>query len=82
MQFKPDQFEYLPSSRTYVAEASELGISAPQEYIGIDGYAFAFDKCDKDASGEDVMGWRFKPTGDSVSLNPALAGCGVLIIND
>ena len=82
MNFNPAQFEYNPDTRTYIAEASTLGIGAPHKYISIDGYAFMFTGCDADASGEDIAGWRFKPTMNSVQLNSALAGCGVLIIND
>jgi hypothetical protein len=82
VNFKPAQFEYNPDTRTYIAEASTLGIGSPAQYISIDGYAFMFTHADTDASGEDIAGWRFKPTMNSVSLNSALAGCGVLIIND
>lgn len=82
MDFKSEQFDYNPSSKTYVAEASDLQIGSPGQYISIDGYAFMFTGADKDASGEDTMGWRYKPTMNSVSLNSALAYCTALIIND
>lgn len=82
MNFQASQFDYNPSSKTYVAEASDLQIGSPGQYISIDGYAFMFTGADKDASGEDTMGWRYKPTMNSVSLNSALAGCRLLIIND
>ena len=82
MNFKPAQFEYNPDTRTYVAEASTLGIGAPHKYISIDGYAFVFTHTDKDASGEDVYGWNYKPTMNSIGLNSALHGHRVLIIND
>lgn len=82
MNFKAAQFDYHLVGKSYVAEASDLRISNPGEYITIDGYAFVFTHADKDASGEDVYGWNYIPTGNSLSLNPALAGHRVLIIND
>ena len=82
MSFQAKQFEYSPDTRCYVAEASDLQIGSPGQYISIDGYAFMFTGADKDASGEDTMGWRYKPTMNSVSLNSALAYCTALIIND
>ena len=82
MNFQAAQFDYNPITHTYVAEASTLGISAPGNYISINGHVFMFTHADKDASGDDTMGWRFNPTIGAVSLNPALAGHRVLIIND
>lgn len=82
MSFQAKQFEYSPDTRCYVAEASDLGAGLFGHYISIDGYVFVYTHTDYDASGEDAAGWRYKPTMDSVSRNPALAGSSVLIIND
>jgi hypothetical protein len=82
MNFKESQFSYNLATKTYVAEASDLRISSPGQYVTVDGYAFVFTHADKDISGEDIMGWRYAPTGNSLSINPALAGHGLLIIND
>ena len=82
MNFRSQQFEYNPATKTYVADASDLQIGTPGEYISIDGYAFVFTYSDMDSSGEDTYGWRYKPTGNSISLNSALAYCTALIIND
>lgn len=82
MSFQNKQFDYNPDTRCYVAEASTLGVSRPGNYISIDGYAFVFTHADHDAVGEDIAGWRYKPTANSVALNSALAYCTALIIND
>jgi hypothetical protein len=82
MQFKATQFDYQLANKSYVAEASDLRIGAPHREITIDGNAWFFSHTDRDASGEDVMGWNFVPTMGAVSNNPALAGHKVLIIND
>ena len=82
MHFKSEQFSYNPGTKTYVAEASELRIGWPGTYIYLDGSAFMFTHLDKDASGEDIAGWNFKPTMNTVGLNPGMNGARVLIIND
>ncbi len=80
--FTKDQFD-VQADGALVAEASELGIP-PEECTGfkwcgpegtfkIDGTWYVLSKIDRDASHEDIMGWRF--------LNPA-TGTRVLIIND
>jgi len=82
MNFQASQFQYQPEGKVYVAEASELRIGTPGNYITVDGYAFVFTHADKDASDEDTYGWNYKPTMNSISLNPSLHGHRVLIIND
>ena len=82
MHFKAAQFSYSPETKCYAAEASELRIGQPGQYVYIDGYAFMFTHADKDATGEDTYGWNYKPTMNAISLNGALHGHRVLIIND
>ena len=84
MNFRANQFTYLPETKTYVAEASELGIppGVMRQQVQLDGYDFMYVNTDMDASGEDIVGWRFKPTMATVQRNPSMAGTGVLIIND
>ncbi len=58
------------------ADISELNNrvrSANFEVIRIDGERFVLSKVDRDASHEDIMGWRF--------VNPE-TGVKVLIVND
>jgi len=82
MNFYSSQFQYQPDTKSYVAEASDLAIGTPGQYITLDGYSFMFVGVDKDASGEDTYGWNYKPTMNSIELNPAMQGHKVLIIND
>lgn len=84
MRFKSQQFQWQAASKTYVAEASELGIAVGQldPVVNIDGNHFVYSGTDRDASGEDIAGWRFKPTQASLFKNPSLEGASVLIIND
>ena len=82
MNFQASQFQYQPENKAYVAEASDLRIGTPGQYITIDGYAFMFVGADKDSTGEDTYGWNYKPTMNSISLNAALHGHTALIIND
>ena len=82
MNFQASQFQYQPETKAYVAEASELRIGTPGQFITLDGYAFMFVGDEIGGRGEDTYGWNFKPTMNSISLNAALAGHRVLIIND
>jgi len=83
MNFNAAQFIYRPAGKVYIAEASDLRISVPdQRSIDIDGATFLFTHADKDISGEDVMGWNYSASWAAVRVNPALAGHRVLIIND
>ena len=45
-------------------------------------YIFVFYCVDKDASGEDTMGWRLVVTMDTVTKYPHMQGHRVLIVND
>jgi hypothetical protein len=85
MRFKSEQFQYQEQSKTYVAEASELGL-APGTHAGsvvsINGFDFHHYGTDMDASDEDVMGWRYKASTATVQKSPVFAGTTVLIIND
>lgn len=84
MRFNSNQFQWQPETKSYVAEASELGlpVGVLDPVLVIDGNEFQYYGTDHDASGEDVAGWRFKPTMGTVQKNPAMAYTKVLIIND
>ena len=43
---------------------------------------FKLIQVDKDASGEDVYGWRLVPTEESIQHVPACKGVRMLIVND
>jgi predicted amidohydrolase len=85
MRFKTEQFMRQPENKCFVVEASELGL-APGTHVGhtvsLDGNDFHYYSAVMDASGEDVMGWRFKPTVGTLQKSKAFAGWQVLIIND
>jgi hypothetical protein len=81
MYFRKDQFQQR-TNKVLCAEISELGVGGIPSTIYIGGQAFVHTHTDKDASGEDVMGWNFKPTMGAVAEHPELAGTRVLIIND
>ena len=84
MHFRTEQFMLQPENKSYVAEASELGLApgsmSPDLYLNDN--RFQYYGTDFDASGEDVMGWRFKPAMSTVQKSPTFAGWTVLIIND
>ena len=85
MNFNAANFDYDPVKKLYTAEASTLGLppgETPGLHITIDGYAFVGTHCDYDASGEDLMGWNYAATGNTVALHAGFAGHRVLIIND
>jgi hypothetical protein len=85
MHFKSEQFHWQEMSKTYVAEASELGL-APGTHAGttvsINGMDFYYTSTDYDASGEDIAGWRYKPTMATLQKSPVFVNVRVLIIND
>jgi len=85
MHFKSEQFQCHVDSKTYVAYASELGL-APGAHAGslvsIDGNDFQYSSTDYDASHEDVTGWRYKPTWETLNKSNMFLGASVLIIND
>lgn len=84
MNLQAAQFTYNPNTKTYVAEASELGLPVgllPRE-LTIDGASFVYSHAERDASEEDIAGWNFKVTMGAVQRNPGMAGAKVLIIND
>lgn len=84
MHFRTEQFQLQTENKSYVAEASELGLGpgtmAPHLYLN--GNLFQYHSTDYDASGEDIAGWRFKPAMQTVQKSPVFAGWTVLIIND
>lgn len=82
MRFLAHQFQHQLENRSYVAEASNLQIGQPAWNISISGFMFTLAHVDHDASGEEVVGWNYKPTMETVNRNSALAGYKVLIIND
>ena len=85
MHFRTEQFQLQEQNKSYVAEASELGLG-PGTHAGsvvsLNGNDFQYYGTDFDASGEDVMGWRYKPTMATLQKSKAFAGWTVLIIND
>ena len=80
-----EQFTYVKETKTFVTEISLLETNGfvPARFtlvshktdraVEFEGYAE-----DRDASGEDVMGWRYRSTDP----DPAMDGITVLIIND
>ena len=84
MRFETHQFQLQEMNKLYVAEASELGIppGMMSQHVILGGMDFMYYSTDLDASGEDITGWRFKPTMSTVQKSPTFAGWQVLIIND
>lgn len=84
MHFTTEQFQLQEMNKCYVAEASELGLApgamSPDLYLNDN--RFQYYGTDMDASGEDVAGWRFKPSMGTLKMSPTFAGWTVLIIND
>ena len=82
MELASKLFSLNRETHTYVAEASTLGLRPgyrPESVTIVIGQPslcakldFRFQRADKDASGEDVTGWRYVNN----------AGTSVLIIND
>ena len=88
MRFTTDKFSYNSRSKTFTTDASTLGLGQvpqrltltnPETNGAADYYMIGTDK---DESGEDIMGYLYKPTMESVQRNHAVAGTRVLIIND
>jgi len=84
MHFRTEQFMQQPENKSYVAEASELGLGAGQAvpHLYLNDNLFQYYATDYDASGEDIGGWRYKPSMGTLKMSPAFAGWTVLIIND
>ena len=98
MRYKESQFAYNPNTKVYCEEASTLGVNAdkacygplPSGLVGITlvlpgcrGAAeFVFSHEDLDASEEDVAGWNFVPSHQTLKQYPFLEDVRVLIIND
>lgn len=84
MHFTTEQFQLQPENKCYVAEASELGFApgSMAAHLYLNDNLFQCYGTDMDASGEDVMGWRFKPSMGTLKMSPAFNGWQVLIIND
>ena len=84
MNFRANQFTYVAHSKTYIAEASDLGLGpgSLDSQLMLEGYSFMYYKTDMDASGEDIVGWRYRPTMGTVQRNPSMAGTTVVIAND
>lgn len=84
MYFRTEQFQLQEQNKSYVAESSELGIApgsmAPHLYLNDN--LFPYYGTDYDASGEVILGWRFKPAWSTIQKSPTFAGWTVLIIND
>jgi hypothetical protein len=92
MHYRASQFDL--NGKVYVAEASELNtarimgmlpsgcqgimLGEPGSWCG----EFVFIHYDYDASGEDIAGWNFLPSMETVQKMPTMAGRKVLIIND
>lgn len=77
-KFTASGFSYNPKTQTFVAEASDIAWPGFLKSFEIHnpktgGFGrFDFVKADKDASGEDTYGWRYK----------SQCGINCLIIND
>lgn len=88
-------FDWFPERRTFIAEMSELPEHFRFEQVYPDacdagfhmlshrtGQEIVFVMSATDMSGEDIAGWRFVPTRESLRRVPSAAGVSVLIIND
>lgn len=75
-EFKTSDFTYRPESRTFVAEASDLGLDRIPTACRIvnpaTGGARDFSFSHADTDGEDTYGWNFRSAD----------GIKALIIND
>jgi hypothetical protein len=86
MQFNTNQFTY--KNMCFVAEASDLRLtSTPREITLYSAKTrmsvnYYLSKTDTDRSGEDIAGWRYRPTESALVLCPKAKGTSVLIIND
>lgn len=80
-------FTYNRELRTMTAEASTIGYSLVVPTLRIQskisGMVVRFEryKTDYDQSGEDVAGWRYRPSAEDARF-PHIKGLEVLIIND
>ena len=76
--YNENNFSFNKTTKTFIAEASELNIGVPSNEIllKIDNTAITFNlsKIDKDGTNEDTYGWRYK-SDDNNNFN-------LLIIND
>lgn len=95
MNYLSSQFDYNPDTKVFSQEVSLLftkmvhgilpnntvGITITDHTTAIDAN-FVLVHTDKDQSGEDIFGWHYRPSMESVQNNPALAYTKVLIIND
>lgn len=74
--FEVGQFDWQKDNKTFVQEASVLGIGSPAATLMIKnpttGNHKSFKMCDIDRDAEEIYGWRYK-TND---------GLKALIIND
>jgi hypothetical protein len=82
--YRKNDFDLDPRTNTYVAEASRLGLRPGQRPHSVeldlstpavagDQLMYDFFATDRDATGEDVYGWRYRgPAGSP----------GLLIVND
>jgi len=84
MHFRSEQFQWQEFSKTYVAEASELRLPPGRipTVVSINGNDFSHSSTDRDASDEDIAGWRYKPTAATLAKSKAFSGVQVLIVND
>lgn len=83
-------------TKVLVAEASDLGYHGPRRIyddacdvgVAIRSHRtgrlvrFYLDSEDRDHTGEDVAGWRFRPIAEDARRVPGAARTSVLIIND
>jgi len=76
--YNKNNFSFNKTTKTFIAEASELNICVPSDEIllKIDhtGITFNICKVDRDDTNEDILGWRYI-SNDKNNFN-------LLIIND
>ena len=81
------------SDKVPAAEASELGFRLSRVYddacdLGVlvvsprTGAEAVFYLASEDTDGEDVYGWRLRPTAETERRFPRLKGREILVIND
>ena len=90
-----NQFEYLPRTKKFIAEISDLGPNAMGQIfpdacdLGIEMHSVHTGKVaqffvneEKRDSGGDLEGWILIPTDVTLRKIPHLAGTTVVILND
>ena len=94
MRHSSKQFTWLPETRRFIAEVSELGANpfgqiypdaCDMGFVMISAVTGKESKWVEDSQiydGDELAGWRFVPTDETVRKLPILKGVVVEILND